>query len=81
LIVTVECVVSVLHGVLVYVQVSWTQYMNALLGAGGVTFSPVHEDTEVVVLHEEALEDVCRIVAEYSANSTLQTYVRSPTIH
>ncbi|XP_052772647.1 endothelin-converting enzyme 1-like isoform X5 [Mya arenaria] len=60
-------------------MINWSSYINSLLSAGSEAVPVVNPETEVIVLHEKALEQVCDIVHEYSSNdekkSILERYV------
>lgn len=49
-------------------MIHWTTYLNGLMGTAS---KRVTDDTEVIVLHERALMEVCTIIQEYKQNTTL----------
>lgn len=52
---------------------SWKSYLNGLLGTPS---RPITDQTQVIVLHEKALQEVCYIVQDYSRNKTAKSLSR-----
>ncbi|WAR21940.1 hypothetical protein MAR_015914, partial [Mya arenaria] len=49
-------------------QINWSFYLNNLLSEGSGAAHVVKPETEVIVLHEGALKQVCNVVHEYNSN-------------
>ncbi|XP_052771047.1 endothelin-converting enzyme 2-like [Mya arenaria] len=49
-------------------MINWSFYLNNLLSEGSGAAHVVKPETEVIVLHEGALKQVCNVVHEYNSN-------------
>ncbi|XP_053406983.1 endothelin-converting enzyme homolog isoform X2 [Mercenaria mercenaria] len=54
-------------------MIPWTSYLNGIVGSPS---KRIEDQTEVIVLHENALLEVCSIVEEYKQNSTLVSLLK-----